>query len=76
MDPGDAIGGAMFLGGNLLVVLLPTLVALWLALRAVRALERSAKAHERAALRLDQLVELAADTSRTLQDVDRRTGSL
>lgn len=41
---GDMLDGASFLGLNLLVVTLPTFAALWLGVRAVRALERAAHA--------------------------------
>ena len=59
------VGGAMFIGLNLLVVLLPTLVALWLGVRAVRALERAARAQEATARQLANvtvLLEQAAST--------------
>jgi hypothetical protein len=41
---GNMLDGASFFGLNLLLVMLPTFVALWLGIRAVRALERAAHA--------------------------------
>ena len=52
---GEFLGGMTLVGLNLLLVIAPLLLALWLGLRAVRALERSARAHQQIAQRLAEL---------------------
>ena len=52
------MGSAAFVGLNLIVVLAPVLLALWLGIRGVHALERSARANEQSAQRLRELTQL------------------
>ena len=61
---GEFLGGATFVGLNLLVVLAPLLLAVWLGFRAVRALERSARAQQQIAQRLAELTIVLQDPPR------------
>jgi hypothetical protein len=68
---GDVLGGATFVGLNLLVVLAPFLLLVWLGLRAVHALERSARAQQQIAQRMAELTSVLADAPQRSDESER-----
>lgn len=73
---GEFLGGATFVGLNLLVVLAPLLLALWLGLRVVRALERSARAQQQIAQRLAELAIVLQEPQRRADAVERDSSGI
>ena len=69
----EAIGGAAVVAFYLLVFLGPAFVVLWLGLRTVRALERSARAQELLLQRVSELTLLMVEARRA-NERDRPAG--